>query len=111
MIHDLASIAISQMELQKYHRGKKVTLRVITPPDTVNAIMAIVKDEEVTAVILQLYHQSRPSEIDTHDILRPNMVLVVKEPFFKAAGDWAYSLRVDHVSDVVWLQRTDPRIL
>ncbi|TGJ86352.1 hypothetical protein E0Z10_g2427 [Xylaria hypoxylon] len=110
LIDDLASMDLSQMELLKHHRGKKVTLRVMTPPDTVNAIMAIVEDEEGTAVLLQLYHQPGPSEIDPEDILRPSMVLIIKEPFFKAAGDGAYSLRVDHVSDVVWLQNTDPRI-
>ncbi|KAF2966802.1 hypothetical protein GQX73_g6792 [Xylaria multiplex] len=73
LIDDLAPITLSQMELQKHHRGYKVTLRVMTPPDAVNAIMAVVEDED-------------------------------------AAGDGAYSIRVDHVSDVVWLQRTDPHI-
>ncbi|KAI0973665.1 hypothetical protein F4678DRAFT_470909 [Xylaria arbuscula] len=110
MMDDLASMAISQMELQKHHRSKKVTLRVMTPPDTLNAVMAIVEDEEGTAVLLQLYHQRNPPEINPEDILRTNMVLVIKEPFFKAAGDGAYSIRVDHVSDVIWLHHTDPRV-
>ncbi len=110
MMDDLAPMAISQMELQKHHRGKKVTLRVMTPPDTMNAIMAIVEDEEGTAVLLQLYHQPKPPEVDPQEILRPNMVLIVKEPFFKSAADGAYNLRVDHLSDVAWLQDTDLRI-
>ncbi|RWA05954.1 hypothetical protein EKO27_g9144 [Xylaria grammica] len=110
MTDGLHSMALSQMELQKHHRGNKVTLRVMTPPDTVNAIMAVVEDEAGTAVLLQLYHQPKPPEVDPEDILRPNRVLIVKEPFFKAAGDGAYSIRVDHLSDVVWLQNTDPRI-
>ncbi|KAI0427917.1 hypothetical protein F5Y09DRAFT_332956 [Xylaria sp. FL1042] len=110
MMDDLASMNISQMELQKHHRGKKVTVRVMTPQDTLNATMAIVEDEEGTAVVLQLYHQPKLPESDPQDILRPNMVLVVKEPFFKAAGDGAYSIRVDHVSDVVWMQNTDTRV-
>ncbi|KAI0903186.1 hypothetical protein F4823DRAFT_629616 [Ustulina deusta] len=110
MMDDLAPMAISQMELQKHHRGKKVTLRVMTPPDTMNAIMAIVEDEEGTAVLLQLYHQPKPPEVDPQEILRPDMVLIVKEPFFKSAADGAYNLRVDHLSDVAWLQDTDLRI-
>ncbi|KAI0451850.1 hypothetical protein F5B21DRAFT_516392 [Xylaria acuta] len=109
-IGDLVSMNISQMELQKHHRGKKVTLRVMTPQDTMTAIMAIVEDEEGTAVLLQLYHQQKPTATDLEDILRPGMILIVKEPFFKAASDAAYSIRVDHVSDVVFLQNTDPRI-
>ncbi|RYC54885.1 hypothetical protein CHU98_g11326 [Xylaria longipes] len=109
-IDDLVSMPISQMELQKHHRGKKAILRVITPQDTMTAIMAVVEDEEGTAVLLQLYHQQSPTGADLEDILRPNMILVVKEPFFKAATDGAYSIRVDHVSDVVFLRNTDPRI-
>lgn len=107
---DLAPMALSQMQLQIHHRGKKVLLRVITPQDTMNAIMAVVEDEEGTAVLLQLYHQFKPTAADPEEMLRPNMVLIVKEPFFKTAGDGAYSVRVDHVSDIIWLQTTDPRI-
>ncbi|KAJ8129663.1 hypothetical protein O1611_g3966 [Lasiodiplodia mahajangana] len=110
LIDDLISIPISQMELQKYHRGKKAVLRVITPQDTLNAIMAVVEDEEGTAVLLQLYHQQSLTATNPEDMLRQNMVLVIKEPFFKAAGDGSYSIRADHVSDVVWLHDTDPRI-
>ncbi|KAI0812860.1 hypothetical protein GGR55DRAFT_687772 [Xylaria sp. FL0064] len=110
MMEDLAAMNISQMELQKHHRGKKVIVRVMTPPDTLNAIMAVVEDEEGTAVLLQLYHQPKPPEADAEDILHKNMVLVIKEPFFKAAGDGAYSIRVDHVSDIVWLRNGDTRI-
>ncbi|KAI0110844.1 TPR domain protein [Nemania sp. FL0031] len=110
LIDDLVSMPISQMELQKSHRGKKAVVRVITPQDTINAIMAIIEDEEGTAVLLQLYHQQSLTATNLEDKLRPNMVLIIKEPFFKAAGDGAYSIRVDHISDVVWLQDNDPRI-
>ncbi|KAI1321894.1 TPR domain protein [Xylariaceae sp. FL0255] len=107
---DLTPMAIKQMRLLESQRGKKVTLRVLTPPDMMNAIMAIVEDEEGTAVLLQLYHQPKPPLIEPEDILHPGMVIVVKEPFFKVGTDGTYSIRVDHVSDVVWLQETDLRI-
>ncbi|KAI1736481.1 hypothetical protein F4680DRAFT_461167 [Xylaria scruposa] len=110
LIDDLVPMPISQMELQKHHRGKKVVLRVITPQDTMTAIMAVVEDEEGTAVLLQLYHQQQTIGTDLQDMLHPNMVLMVKEPFFKAAVDGSYSIRVDHVSDVMFLRDTDPRI-
>ncbi|GAP91962.1 putative TPR domain protein [Rosellinia necatrix] len=109
-IGELTPIAISQMELQKHHRGRKAVVRVITPPDNMNAIMAIVEDEEGTAVLLQLYHQPKLPQADPEDILCPHMVLVIKEPFFKAATDGSYSVRVDHISDVVWLHESDPCI-
>ncbi|KAI0192384.1 TPR domain protein [Xylaria flabelliformis] len=110
MVDDLVSMPISQMKLQNHHRGKKVILRVITPQVTTTAIMAIVEDEEGTAVLLQLYHQQQTIGTDLYDILHPNMVLMIKEPFFKTAADGAYSIRVDHVSDVVFLQNTSPCI-
>ncbi|KAJ2998779.1 hypothetical protein NUW58_g221 [Xylaria curta] len=83
----------------------------LVPMTTMGNVMAIVEDDQGTAVLLQLYHQPRPTEADPEDMLHPNMVLIVKEPFFKAAGDGSYSIRVDHVSDIVCLQNTDARIL
>ncbi|KAI1119108.1 hypothetical protein F5Y14DRAFT_446319 [Nemania sp. NC0429] len=93
---DLTPMSLSQMQLQIHHRGRKVMLRVITPQDTMNATMAVAEDEKGIAVLLQLYHQFKPSTADPEDMLRPNMVLVVKEPFFKTAGDGAYSIRYSH---------------
>ncbi|KAI0550313.1 hypothetical protein F4679DRAFT_594767 [Xylaria curta] len=110
MVDDLVSMSISRMELQKHHRGKKVLLRVITPQNTLIAVMAIVEDEEGTAVLLQLYHQHQSIGTDLEDILHPNTVLMVKEPFFEVTANGSYSIRVDHVSDVVILHNTDPRI-
>ncbi|KAI1810123.1 TPR domain protein [Poronia punctata] len=107
---DLEPIAIKQMMLQEHHRGRKVLLRVLTEQTTINAVMAVVEDEEGTALPLQLYHQPKRTTDDVDDVLRANMVLIVKEPFFKMAGDGSYSIRVDHVSDVIWLLPTDPRI-
>ncbi|KAI1750183.1 TPR domain protein [Xylaria castorea] len=95
-VDDLVPMMVSQMELQNHHRGRKATLRVLTPQDTMNAIMAVVEDEEGTALLLQLYHQPKPMAADPEDMLRPNMVLIVKEPYFKSATDGAYSIRVDH---------------
>lgn len=34
----------------------------------------------------------------------------MKEPFFKCATDGSYSVRVDHVSDIVWLEQSDERV-
>lgn len=106
----LRPIAVSQLELEKHHRGQKVIIRVITPAVAVKAVMAVVEDEEGTAVMLQLYYQLDSTMVDPDDVLTPGMVLIVKEPFFKQTIGGPYSIRVDHVSDVVWLQDTDSRI-
>lgn len=54
---ELQPILISQMSLETHRRGRKIIVRVLTPPDRITAIMAIVEDEEGTATLLQLYHQ------------------------------------------------------
>ncbi|KAM0341213.1 hypothetical protein ACHAPU_010143 [Fusarium lateritium] len=98
------------MRLEIYYRGKKIILRVRTPPDRMTAVMAIVEDEKGTAVLLQLYHQPEETIVPATEILNPNMVYILKEPFFKCATDGTYSLRVDHPSDITRLDGADDRI-
>ncbi|KAF5661804.1 TPR domain-containing protein, partial [Fusarium heterosporum] len=108
--NDLEPIVISDMKLETHHRGKKVMLRVLTPPDRMTAVMAIAEDEKGIAVLLQLYHQPEETIVPATGILSPNMICILKEPFFKCATDGSYSLRVDHPSDIIWLDGADDRI-
>ncbi|KAK8046091.1 hypothetical protein PG996_014155 [Apiospora saccharicola] len=102
-LRDLKPAMISDMKLETHHRGLKTLLRVLTPPDRMNAAMALVEDQEGTAVLLQLYHLPEVSVVPTEHILYKDRVCILKEPFFKGTTDGTYSLRVDHVNDVVWL--------
>ena len=108
--NDLKPIMISDMRLETHHRGKKIMLRVLTPPDRMTAVMAVVEDETGTAVLLQLYHQPDETIVPATEILNTNMVYILKEPFFKGATDGTYSLRVDHPSDIIRLDGADDRI-
>ncbi|KAI1068277.1 hypothetical protein LB507_004252 [Fusarium sp. FIESC RH6] len=108
--NDLKPIMISDMRLETHHRGKKIMLRVLTPPDRMTAVMAVVEDEKGTAVLLQLYHQPDETIVPATEILNANMVYILKEPFFKCATDGTYSLRVDHPSDIIRLDGADDRI-
>ncbi|KAJ4308949.1 hypothetical protein N0V84_011784 [Fusarium piperis] len=107
---DLEAMMISDMRLETHHRGKKVMLRVLTPPDRMTAVMAIVEDEKGIAVLLQLYQQPDEALVPKKEILSSGMVCIVKEPFFKATTDGTYSVRVDHLSDIIWLDEGDERI-
>lgn len=107
---DLKPITISEMKLETHHRGRKVMLRVLTPPQRITAVMAIVEDENRTGVVLQLYHQPEETVVPANEIMGPDMVCILKEPFFKCATDGSYSLRVDHPSDIIWLSATDDRV-
>lgn len=108
-IDELQPMRITQMRLGEHHRGAKVMVRVLTPPNRINAILVVVEDLEGTAVTLQLYHHPPEAVASPEDIIQVGSVLILKEPFFKCATDGSYSLRVDHLSDVVWLELSDTR--
>lgn len=60
-------------------------------------------------MIFQLYHQEddhRPHE----EVVQVQRVCIVEEPYFKVMNDNGYGLRVDHLSDVIWLSPGDERI-
>ena len=101
---------ITDMRLETHHRGKRVALRVLTPPDRITAVMAIVEDENGTAALLQLYHQPDPSLVPTEDIVQQKRVCIVKEPFFKTGVGGSFSIRVDQVNDLIWLKDSDKRM-
>ncbi|KAI5919059.1 hypothetical protein F4810DRAFT_714901 [Camillea tinctor] len=109
-IDDLQPLMISRMQLEEHHRGKRTTLRILTPPDRINAVMAIAEDEEGTALLLQLYNQPDEADIPAENYVRPQSVCIIKEPFFKTTANNSYSLRVDHISDIIWLSDGDERI-
>ncbi|KAI2469361.1 hypothetical protein F4781DRAFT_220375 [Annulohypoxylon bovei var. microspora] len=106
----LKPLMISGMTLENHHRGKRALVHVLTPADRLTGVMAIVEDEEGTALLLQLYNQPDEAVVSKDHILKEGDVCLLKEPFFKATVDGQYSLRVDHVSDIIWLQETDTRI-
>lgn len=103
----LKPISISQMKLETHHRLHSIVVRLLTPPDRMTAIMAIVEDIEGTAVLLQLYHQAAEEVVPAAKVFTPGTLLLLKEPFFKASTDGSYSLRADHVSDMMLLDEAD----
>ncbi|KAG5660249.1 hypothetical protein KAF25_003771 [Fusarium avenaceum] len=107
---DLKPIAISKMRLETHHRGSKVLLRVLTPPDRINAVMVIVEDEEETAILLQVYQQPEEGLVPCAEIFVPNRICVIKDPFLKQTIDSPYSLRVDHPSDITWLDDNNQQV-
>ncbi|KAK4663724.1 hypothetical protein QC763_610930 [Podospora pseudopauciseta] len=68
--------------------------------------MAIVEDEKSEVFLLQLYHQVEMTE----DILVPGGILIIKDPYLKLTADGRHGLRVDHVSDAVFLLAHDRRV-
>ncbi|KAI1095903.1 hypothetical protein F5B19DRAFT_489076 [Rostrohypoxylon terebratum] len=109
-VQELQPMMISDMTLETHHRGRQAIVHVLTPADRMTAVMAIAEDEEGTALLLQLYNQPEEAMVSKNTILHEGDICLLKEPFFKATVNGGYSLRVDHVSDIIWLQDGDPRI-
>ncbi|KAJ6178732.1 hypothetical protein N7519_009193 [Penicillium mononematosum] len=78
---------------------------MLTPTDTMTAVMAIVEDEDGSVLMLQLYNHEE--ELSGAQSLREGTVLVVKEPYVKVMADGDYGIRVDHLSDVSFIPEFD----
>ncbi|KAM7189141.1 SET domain containing protein [Rhypophila sp. PSN 637] len=109
---NLNNIAIKDLVLETQHRGSYLLVRSVTPPDQLTALMTIVEDEEGDAIMLQLYHQvdnmCPPTMVS--DTLPQGQALILKEPYLKVMANGGYGLRVDHLSDVLFLLAGDARI-
>jgi hypothetical protein len=103
---NLKKTMIDDLLLETHHRGTYLLVRSVTPQDRMTAVMAIVEDEKGDVLMVQLYHQEDGAE----DILVEGTVLILKEPFLEAMSDGNYGLRVDHLSDVVFLSADDQRV-
>lgn len=106
----LQKLYINQMQLETHHRGSYALLRVATPPDVIVAVIMIVEDEKGNGVMLQLYQQEDTEYALAEDITQLGGVCIVKEPYLKIMSNGEYGLRVDHVTDIVWLAQDDDRV-
>lgn len=104
----LKKVMIKDLVLETHHRGTYVILRAITQTIRMTALLAVVEDENEDVVALHLYHQD--SSRHPGDILDDKGVLIVKEPYLKTTADGQISIRVDHLSDVIFLHKFNERI-
>ncbi|KAI9878412.1 MAG: hypothetical protein M1830_000932 [Pleopsidium flavum] len=72
--------------------------------------MVVMEDERDDVVMLQLYQQEDEDDRPARDIVGEIGVCIVKEPYFKVMADGEYGMRIDHVSDLIWLSETDERV-
>lgn len=109
-LNELEKIKVKELQLETHHRGRFLLAKCLTPPRKRTAILAIIEDEDGECVLLQLYGREHENDRPAKEILDEGMVLVVKEPYFKVCSEGGYGVRVDHVSDILWLSETDGRV-
>lgn len=106
----LKSIAIEDLRLETHHRGYYLILRAITPPNRMTAILVLVEDEHGDVTMLQMYQQEDEASRPASTVVDKGSILLIKEPFFKVTASGDYSLRVDHLSDIIFLGNDDSRV-
>ena len=99
---DLEKLNVEDLRLETHHRGFYLLLRAVTPACTSTAVMAIVEDEKHDGYLLQLYQQKDDQYRQADEVISQNGICIIKEPYLKVTNDGGYSLRVDHISDIVW---------
>ncbi|KAI0888899.1 uncharacterized protein GGS22DRAFT_184475 [Annulohypoxylon maeteangense] len=109
-VQELEPLMISKMTLETHHRGKQTLIRVLTPATREVYVVAVVEDEEGTALLMQLYNQPEEEVVGADKILRQGDVCIIKEPVFRSNICNDYMIQVDHASDIIWLRDADPRI-
>ncbi|KAH8590368.1 hypothetical protein B0O99DRAFT_634741 [Bisporella sp. PMI_857] len=102
---ELTKVMIKDL-LETHHSGTYLLLRSITPPDRMTAVMVIAEDKK-DVLMLQLYYQVPENKCATEEILGEGTILIVKEPYLKLIVDGDYGVRVDHLSDVIYLPAHD----
>lgn len=103
---ELKKTMIDNLLLETHHRGTYILVRSLTPQNRMVAVMAVVEDEKGDILQLLLYNQADDGE----PFVREGTVMILKEPFLKTMSDGSHGLRVDHLSDVVFLPANDKRI-
>ena len=106
----LKKLHIKDLRLETHHRGNYIILRVATPPNTMTAVMVIAEDEHGNGIMHMVYQQEDAEYWLAGDIVQVGGVCIVKEPYFKTMSNGDYGVRVDHVTDIVWLAKDDEMV-
>ncbi|KAI5258834.1 hypothetical protein E4T42_00485 [Aureobasidium subglaciale] len=97
----LIKISLKDLQCETHHHGRFLLLRVFCQPFRKLAITAAVEDETEDVDKMSLYHTK--DSLRAFEILPEGSVITIKEPFYKMEDNGAYTIRVDHPSDMGFL--------
>jgi hypothetical protein len=82
-------------------------LRCIAQQDRKVGIVALTENEQKGVVHVDLYNQEREELRKASDIVGRVKVILTKEPWFIILPEREYSIRVNHLSDVEFIEHHD----
>ncbi|CAI6336317.1 unnamed protein product [Periconia digitata] len=107
---ELRPIFIRDLQLEIHHRGTYLLLKAITPASRMNAVLVIAEDERDEAIMVEIYHQETEDVREATSLIGNDAVLLIKEPYFKVMASGEYGLRIDHLSDIIFVDQTNSMI-
>lgn len=110
-INELRQVAIRNLQLETHHRGTYLILRSIAPPcRRMTAIMALMEDDNGDVLMVELHQQEDEIKRAAANIVNVGTILLIKEPFLKFIAAGEYVLRINHLSDAIYIRGDDARI-
>lgn len=107
-LEGLKKLYIDDLSPGTHHRGWYILLRAITPSIRMAVTITIVEDEKEDALTSQFYHLEEGA-YPTAGSIQEGSVCIIKEPWTVPSRDGAHVVRVDHISDVIWLPKRHSR--
>ncbi|KAJ5236365.1 hypothetical protein N7489_006456 [Penicillium chrysogenum] len=106
-LEGLKKVMLKDLLLETHHRGSYILVRSITQAESMGAVMAIVEDEEKDAISLRMLNEKLRCQDGCVD---KGQILLVKEPYLTSMSDTEYVVRVDHVSDIMFIPFFDEMV-
>ncbi|CAI7581905.1 unnamed protein product [Penicillium glandicola] len=99
-LKDLKKLMVKDLLLETHHRGFHILVRSITRAEKMAAVMVIAEDEQNDAIQLRILNGKPRCQDGSID---EGQILLVKEPSLTLMSDGEYGIRVDHVSDILFI--------
>lgn len=103
----LKKAMVKDLLLETHHRGSYILVRSISQVEKMTTVMAIVEDEQKDAIPLQMLNEKLHCQDGSVD---KGQILLVKEPYLTLTFHGEYGIRVDHVSDIMFIPIFDKMV-
>lgn len=106
-LDDLEKIMIKHLRFGTRLQNSYVLVKLVNKPVRMRELMVIAKDEEDNVVLLNIRHECLPCH---YVYLGEHSILLVKQPCLEWISNREFEIRVDHVSDIVFVPPFDEKV-
>ena len=109
-LQELKQLYVIDLRRDSHHRGRYVVLKIVDSSKRLAAVTELLLEDEIgNTVRVQLCYLGEDLQPAVGDV-PASMVCIIKEPWYTMMSDRNYGLRVDHISDVIWLSMAHDRM-